>query len=254
MEYVILRDGWIKIPTEDWIPNLTGTHPQRLLLGLNQLLVRIHGKNILVDTGLGEKWSKAETSLQDFELPRRLSSGLKEAGLSPADIDIVILSHLHFDHSGGGTCRISDNRFATTFTNALYYVQGAELGAAEAVKGVRIDDYRPEDYEPLLSSGQLVVLEGDVTVMDGVSLFLAAGHSEGHQVVLFEENGISLFYPGDLFSTREHCNLQVVSSYEANSELLIANRRKWLSAASRNGWATFFCHSVRDTVGMIEQQ
>ena len=149
MEYHVLTDGWIKTPSEDFpLGNISQTGG-RLLLGLNQLFVRTNGKNVLIDTGLGNKTDYTKFGLLDYQQPRKLITGLAELGLKPEDIDIVILSHLHYDHSGGGTLRINGSELAPTFTNSVYYVQNSEIEYARSPEPSRKDDFNTEDFEVL---------------------------------------------------------------------------------------------------------
>ena len=126
-EYVVLMDGWLKLPVgrRSYIPNKNIR--ARLMLGLNQLLVRISGKTILVDVGLGEKCCPEDMGLVDYQHPRGLIGELLKNETSQDDVDIVILSHLHYDHSGGSTHMVG-SKLAPTFTNAIYYLQSAKFG------------------------------------------------------------------------------------------------------------------------------
>ncbi len=250
--YKVINDGWMKIPSDGFPVSWSSANSNRLLIGLNQLLVRINGKNILIDTGIGTKYSASQLGLIDYQTPRRLIDELSAEGLQPVDIDIVILTHLHYDHSGGGTRYNDDGRLASTFTNALYYIQERELRFAQNPDADRKDDYRLDDVEPLISSGQLVVIDGDKEIVDGVTVYFAPGHSPGHQVVLIQSNGITLFFQGDLFSTKDHANLSVITDYDHNPEQLLTERRKWLERTVANQWECLFCHAIRNPVGKVD--
>lgn len=245
-EFRIIQDGWIKIDRSDWAIGLTNVRNSRMLIGLNQLLFRHAGKFVLVDTGLGDKWGDEEVGLLDFQKPRGLKAGLAESGVRPEDVDIVVYSHLHYDHSGGGTHRSGVDLFAPSFPNAVYYVQRAEMHAAAQPEAIATGDFRPEDVYPLEANSQLQIVDGDAEILPGVSLHQAPGHTVGHQVLVARLGNETLFYPGDLISTRVHANLLVTMSYDEDRDRILFERAKWLKNAQAGGWQIVLCHAIRD--------
>jgi len=250
-EFRIIRDGWIKIERSDYTVGLRNIRRSRMLIGLNQLLFRLHGKNILIDAGLGTKWSREELGLLDFELPRGMLHELQTAGLEASSIDIIVYSHLHYDHSGGGTRKTGAGKVAPTFPNALYYAQSKEIEAARESFRNQGGDYREEDISALESSGQLHLIDGDAAILPGLNLFLTRGHSPGHQVAVVELSGRTLFYAGDLISTSAHANLRVTMTYDLDRNAILAQRRKWLERIREGGWTVFYCHGASNILSFV---
>jgi len=250
LKYNIIRDGWIKIPADSFPLDSGEINGNRLLIGLNQLFIRISGKNILIDAGLGNKCDFTDLGLLDYQKPRELLHELSKIGIKPNDIDIVLLTHLHYDHAGGCTF-LDAGKLAPTFTNALYYIQERELEYARSLDSPDRCGYYPDDYEPLTASGRLVMLDGDSEVIPGLSVGLAPGHSPGHQVVIIQSGSETVFFSGDLFSVVEHTNLEVVTEHDLDTKELLKARRKWIALAHENRWECIFCHAVRDVMSTI---
>ncbi len=249
-EYHILSDGWIKIDRRDYAVGQGRIPKGRMLLGLNQHLLFKGGKYLLIDTGLGDKWRREELGLLGYQLPRRLRTELAMHDVDPQQIDIVLFTHLHYDHSGGGTRRTGD-LVAPSFPNAVYYVNEIELRTASNPAPDKMADYRREDFIPLLERGLLKSVSGEFEVVPGVSLHPAPGHSPGHQVVKIELEDETLLFAGDLISTRSHANLQITMVYDDDRETLIHHRRRWIDSASTGNWKVIFCHAVRNPIGSI---
>lgn len=246
-----MRDGWIKILASDYNKGSFKKTRGRLLIGVNQLLVKIDNKIILVDTGVGEKYNNDNQILLGLETPRKLMDNLKFIGVTPKDIDIVILTHLHFDHAGGATIQNYDGSLVPTFTKALYFVQEQELRNARLSITQGKSDYISDDFEPLIAENQLVRVVGESNILPNVKLIPTPGHTIGHQSVLFTDNDNNgLYFAGDLISTRWHCNYQIATSYDESVDDLMFHRRKWLPTAIKNQWQWVFCHAVRDEIGI----
>ncbi len=220
-----------------------------LLIGVNQLLIRIHNQTVLLDAGLGNKWNLTETGLIGFKKPRQLIPELRKVGVSVNDVNTVILSHLHLDHAGGCTYRDESSLVKPVFPNALYVCQNEELSFARDPDNQFSGDYRPEDFEPLLTAGQLKTIEGAGQVVKGVKVFPTKGHSPGHQVILAEDVDNAVFFPGDLFAVKEHTNLTIFTQYDYEPRKLMDERRIWLDRMEKNAWICCFCHHFRYPLG-----
>jgi len=251
LKYHIIRDGWIKVPAADFQIGAFQSPIERLLIGLNQVLLEINGKKVLIDTGLGSKWQPHEISLLDFEQPRCLISHVREHGISERDINIVVLTHLHYDHCGGNTMFNNSGELNPVFPNARYIVQKSELEFALNPEKGSETDYISSDFLPILDNGQLETVDGEAEILPGLKVFHAPGHCPGHQVVLAEDGGKTLFFPGDLFSTREHANLRITTNFDMDRELILDHRAKWLKRVITNKWQCVFCHGIKDVVGIL---
>lgn len=168
----------------------------RMPLGLNLLVIRASGKTILIDTGCGDKDSKAPGAVSTEE-SGKLIANLASAEIEPSDIDIVVNTHLHFDHAGGNTAK-ADSRTVPTFPKARYLIQKGEWHAATHPNERTRGTYLEENLAPIEDSGQLELVSGEVAVADGVRMMPAPGHTEDHCVIEIESECDYAIYVGEL--------------------------------------------------------
>jgi len=159
----------------------------RMRLGLNSMLVRAEGKLILVDTGCGSKGSKAPGAVSTEESGHLLEN-LRQAGVAPEDVDVVVNTHLHFDHCGGNTA-ISDGKLIPAFPRAKYVIQAGEWEAAAHPNERTRGTYLPENIEPLVDAKRVELVRGEGELAKGVRVVPAPGHTADHCAVELESDG-----------------------------------------------------------------
>jgi glyoxylase-like metal-dependent hydrolase (beta-lactamase superfamily II) len=228
------------IPKTLWSRKLIPDDKNRVASGLNSVLVRTGEKNILIETGIGNKLS--DKMVQIFGQPAKLLESLSAAGLSPDDIDIVINSHLHFDHCGWNTIRQS-GAIAATFPNATYYVQEGEWKHAHEGQRDSVS-YLHENYDPLVESGRMKLLRGNQEIVPGVSVEVFPGHTRDMQAVLVQSGGKTACYISDLIPTSAHVDLNWVMAFDLYPVETIESRKRYYSRAIPEKWLTMFTHDV----------
>lgn len=168
----------------------------RLTLGLNSLLLRSHGRLILVETGVGDKpggWRRQSSPAAQGNLLADLAA----LGVQPEEVDVVINTHLHADHCGWNT-RLEGERLVPTFPRAEYMVTRQEWEAAVAPDERTRATYLAENLLPVAEAGQLHLVEGETKVTDEVTILPTPGHSAGHASVVIASGGETAVYIGDI--------------------------------------------------------
>src|SRR6267143_1067742 len=193
------------IPKVMWSRRLDSDENNYVTAGLNSLLIRTGRQNLLVETGMGNKLS--ERMVRIFGQPAKLFDNLSDGGISPEDIDIVINTHLHFDHCGWNTVRKQDGAIVPAFPRAKYYVQEGEWQYARQPSLRDAISYVPENYDPLVQSGQMTLVKGDREIVPGVSVKVFPGHTAHMQAVVVTSGGRTACYISDLIPTTAHIDL-----------------------------------------------
>lgn len=212
------------VPKPLWSQTFHADERNRIGLDTNCLLIRSGGKNILVDTGYGGKAPDKVRQLHALEPGEPLLHNLASEGVAPQEIDFVILTHLHFDHAGGGTRFAADGSAVPTFPKAKYIVQRAEWEDATADRPELAGAYFRKDFEPLEAAGQLEIVEGNVEIAPGVSAFLVGGHTRGMQLVVLQQGEREAVFLADLAPTAAHLRPFWTMAYDQN--LLDVRRSK----------------------------
>ena len=226
------------VPKVLWSRKTSVDELNRVPTGLNSVLVRTGEKNVLIETGIGNKLS--EKMAQIYGQPAELLEHLNTAGVSPDQIDIVINSHLHFDHSGWNTVR-SRGQIRPTFPNATYYVQHGEWQHAHEGQRDSVS-YIAENYDPLVESGKMKLLHGDCEILPGISVQVFPGHTRDMQAIIVQSGGETACYISDLIPTSAHLELNWVMSFDLYPVETVESRKRYYARAIPKNWLTVFTH------------
>lgn len=208
--------------------------------GLNSVLVRTGEKTVLIETGIGNKLSEKLKAI--YEPQERLMKSFDAAGVSTDEIDIVINSHLHFDHCGWNTIYDASGKAVPTFPKAKYYAQRGEVEhGRKQLERDRIS-YISDNYDPLVASGQMQLLTGDAQILPGISVVVYPGHTRHMQAIMIESAGQKACYISDLIPTTHHLDLTWVMSYDVFPLDTIESRKRFYAQAVPQQWLTIFTH------------
>ena len=258
----VLHDGTIAldggamfgvVPRVVWEKKDPPDERNRVTLGLNVALVESGGKRVLVDTGMGDRWSEREVRMYGIDRSTTLIGGLRARGLAPRDIDVVVNTHLHFDHAGGNTRR-EGSRVVPTFPRARYVVQRGEWEDATHPHERSRASYREDDFVPVAEAAQLDLIDGEAEVAPGVRAVRVGGHTTHHQMVMVESGGETLVVPTDLLPTASHLPLPFVMGYDLFPVATLEAKRKLLEAAVEGGWRILFYHDPRTPLGRVRRE
>jgi len=237
------------VPKVLWEKKLKADEQNRVPTGLNSVVLRGKGKTILIETGIGNKLPGKMARI--YGQPAKLLENLAAAGVSPEDVDIVINSHLHFDHCGWNTVR-QNSKIVPTFRRAKYYAQEGEWRHAH--EGQRdAGSYLAENYDPLVESGQMQLLKGDCEIAPGVSVQVYPGHTRDMQAVMIQSGGRTACYISDLIPTSAHLDLNWVMAFDLYPVDTIESRKRYYAEAIPGKWLTMFTHDPEVAWAVVEE-
>lgn len=238
------------VPKTMWSKKVIPDEQNRLDAGLNSLLVRTGKKNILIETGIGNKLP--DKLVQIYKQPAKLLDNLHAAGVAPEDIDIVINTHLHFDHCGWNTVR-HNGKVAPTFPRAKYYAPEGEWQYARHPSERDAISFISENYDPLVESGQMTLLGGGEEILPGISVKTFPGHTAHMQAVILNSGGLTACYISDLIPTSAHINITWGMAFDLYPLETIESRKNYYARAIPERWLTVFTHDDATPWGYVER-
>ena len=241
------------VPRVLWERKLRPDGRNRVRLGLNCLLIRTPHEAILVDTGAGRKYSPKEQDIYGVGGEPDVVARLARLGMEPGDVDLVINTHLHFDHCGGNT-RQEGEAVAPNFPNATYIVAREDYLTATARNERTAVSYRSENWAPLQESNQLRLVEGEQEIVPGVSLVHTPGHTPGHHSVKVRSGGETVFFLGDLCATTAHVPLPWIMGYDLFPLTTLETRKRIYARAAAEKWLLLFDHDSDVVAGVMSRQ
>ena len=224
------------VPKPLWSRNHPPDERNRIRLAMRCLLLVGHGRNVLVDIGLGDKLPDKLRDIYRVEDEPRLERSLAELGVAPQDITDVALTHLHFDHAGGSTARTADG-LRPRLPNARWHVQRRNWVNAHAPNPRERASYMPENYDALAEAGVLELWDGPGEPWPGVAWITAEGHTRGQQLVRIAGGGQVLYFVADLIPTAAHVRIPYVMGYDVAAIETMAEKQALLArAAAERAW------------------
>ncbi len=241
------------VPKNLWNRTNPADDQNRIDMALRALLIQGNGMNILVDTGMGDKYDEKNRSIYKLDHSRfTLLGSLAEKGLRPEAITHIIQTHLHFDHCGGMVSQTTSGAFIPTFPNAKIYVQKENLKWARNPTDKDRASYLKQDWEAIVANGMLEELDGPGELFPGISIRIFNGHTRAQQLPLISDGTNSVFFCADLFPTKAHINLPWIMGYDNFPLTTLEEKRALLPEAFENGWHLFFEHDPADSFVSLE--
>lgn len=259
-ELFIVRDGRFRldggamfgvVPKVLWEKRCPADERNRIQMVTNCLLVKTPGANVLLETGMGSRWSEKERDIYAIEETGLLPERLRALGVPPEAIDLVLISHLHFDHAGGATRADASGDVVPAFPNARYVVQAGELSHARAPYDRDRASYRPDDFEPVANAGLFRAVDGDVEIVPGLRALRIKGHNETIQSFEIESEGVFAYYFADTLPMTPHVQIPWVMGYDLYPHELTEAKKRLVKTAVEERRLCVFEHDPEIPWGVL---
>ncbi|HQU93155.1 MAG TPA: MBL fold metallo-hydrolase [Pyrinomonadaceae bacterium] len=255
---VVPRVVWERVSPPD--------EKNRIRMNMNCVFIDTGKDKMLIETGIGEKWTAKQTEMYGIFREKPLAETLFErTGCLPEDITIVVNTHLHFDHAGGNTVLTGTHasrvhaggtpvlQSKPQFPNARYLVSASEVKHADDPHERDRASYLSENWEPMREAGQLELMADDYEVVPGLKMQTIRGHSETMQTWRLDRGGKTLYGFADLIPTRHHVPLPWIMGYDLYPTETLAFKKEILPQALDEDWLCLFYHDIDRPISRINE-
>jgi glyoxylase-like metal-dependent hydrolase (beta-lactamase superfamily II) len=262
LELISLSDGFFRldggamfgiVPKPLWEKRAPADARNRITLGLRPLVVR-GARTMMIDGGIGDKMDAKSADIYGLDRSSSLGRSLHEAGIGAADIEIVLATHLHFDHAGGFTSRDGSGDIRPSFPRAQYVVRRGEWEDATHPHERNRASYLSENFAPLMQAGVLQLVGDDATIMPGVRVRRSGGHTMHHQVVMIESGGRTAVFAADMIPTTAHIANAWLMGYDLYPMDTLAFKKAFIAEAIEREYLIFFEHDPQIAAGYIRER
>ncbi len=246
------------VPKPLWEKRIPADERNRIGLGMRCLLVEHDDGLVLIDTGVGNKENDKFRDIYGIENAGEgdgtwLEDGLTRLGFAPADVKLVINTHLHFDHAGGNTRVDEGGAVQASFPGARFVVQHGEHHWATHTNERTAASYFTRNWDPIMEAGRFELIEGEREIVPGISSVLSPGHTPWHQSILVDGgNGAKALFLGDVCPTSAHLPLPWIMGYDVEPLVTLESKRRIMSRAVDEGWWMVFEHDASVAWGRVE--
>lgn len=241
------------VPKTLWERCISVDNKNRIPLLTRSLFLRSDDRNIIIDTGNGNKWDNKRRSIFKIDTDTvNIQTSLERLDLTVGDVTDVICTHLHFDHAGGNTQLSDAGKPFPAFPRATYWIQRSNWSYANSPSVRDRASYLSENWTVLAENGMIELVDGEGEFIPGVEIILTNGHTAGHQLPKISDGNNTIFFGGDLFPTVHHLQIPWVMAYDNHPMQTISEKTDILEKIVDENWILFFEHDCEHVAINIE--
>ena len=262
--HLLVAGGWTPdggtmfgvVPKVLWERQKPANERNQIVAACCGVVIRHRGRVIVVETGIGTKLDEKRALRDGVWEPDLLLGGLRDLGIRADEVDIVLTTHLHWDHAGGFTRRAApgsaDRSFELTFPKAKHFVQADEWEFALAPDVRSRAGYIADDFTPVHDAGLLELVRGEAEIVPGVWVRQTGGHTPGHQLVVVRaSDDLACAVTGDLVPAVPHLRVPWTPAADLDALRVLEEKTKLVSEAAEHRWLLVLSHEAEQPAGYV---
>ena len=262
-ELTPLLDGYFRldggamfgvVPKPLWEKRAPADERNRITLGMRPLLVRDAKRLMIIDAGIGDKMDAKSAEIYGLDRRESLDVTMARAGVKAEDVDLVIASHLHFDHAGGFTVRDASGALRPRFPKARYVISHGEWEDATHPHERNRASYLAENFVPLQEAGVADFIRGDQEIVPGIRVRRTGGHTRYHHTIFIESGSRTAVFAADLMPTTAHVDAPWIMAYDLYPMETLEFKKLFLKEAIEREYLVFFEHDPAVAAGYIRER
>ena len=239
------------IPKPLWEKTNPADEQNRVTLATRNLLLISDDKKILIDTGMGNKWDDKSKNIYNLNPKLDLEHKLKLLGIKSEEITDVLLTHLHFDHTGGST-KFENGKLIPAFPNAKYLVQKKNFEWAMNPSDRDKGSYIKDNFEPLVKEGVLTLIDGEIDFDENISFKIINGHTFSQQMIKISDSSNTVLYCADLIPFVSQIRIPYIMGYDLQPMVTVQEKKKYLQLAADENWYFYFGHDPQFATATVK--
>lgn len=239
------------IPKPLWEKTNPADELNRIKLSTRNLLLISDDKKILIDTGMGNKWDDKSKNIYNIDPKLDLELALEQNGIKSDEITDILLTHLHFDHTGGST-KFENGKLVPAFPNAKYYVQKKNFEWGRNPTDRDKGSYIKDNFEPLVKEGVLNLIDGEIDFDDNISFRIINGHTFSQQMIKISDSSNTVLYVADLLPFVSQIKIPYVMGYDLQPLVTVEEKKKYLKLAAEENWKLYFGHDPDYAIATVK--
>ncbi|MEO8232160.1 MAG: MBL fold metallo-hydrolase [Ignavibacteriota bacterium] len=239
------------IPKPLWEKTNPADEQNRVTLATRNLLLVCDDRKILIDTGMGNKWDEKSKNIYRMDLKLDLEHALERKGVKADEITDVLLTHLHFDHTGGST-KLENGKLVPTFPNAKYLVQKKNFEWAMNPSDRDKGSYIKDNFVPLVKEGVLTLIDGEIDYDENISFKIINGHTFSQQMIKISDSSNTVLYCADLIPFVSQIRIPYVMGYDLQPMVTVQEKKKYLQLAADENWHFYFGHDPQFAAATVK--
>ncbi|WP_085991647.1 YtnP family quorum-quenching lactonase [Oceanobacillus senegalensis] len=228
------------VPKALWSKKYPHNDKNQIELRTDPILLQLDGKNVLIESGLGRN-KFSDKQIRNFGIKEEsfIEDSLKELDLTVDDIDIVLMTHLHYDHASGLTKKVGEDEYESVFKNATIYTSAIEWSEVRNPNIRSINTYWEENWQPI--EEQVETFADQMEIVKGLRMIHTGGHSDGHAILVFEDKDETFIHMADLMPTHGHQNKLWALAYDDYPVTSVHEKENWMEYGyKKEAWYTFY--------------